>query len=132
MSFHTYPALVTCLALLVYLWTGIACGAARARHKIEAPAVTGAPEFERALRIQQNTLEQMMLFLPSLWLFSVYASAFWGGIIGLVFVAGRAYYILSYRRDPASRGPGFVTGFIATAVLLAGGLLGVLRFMLVS
>jgi len=127
-----FPAFVTCLALLVYLWTGIACAMARRRYNIVAPAVTGAPEFERALRIQQNTVEQLVLFLPSLWLFSHFLSPFWGGVLGLVFVLARAYYIFSYSRDPASRGPGFVIGYIATLVLLAGGILGIFRVWLGS
>jgi len=82
---------------------------------ILAPAVTGAPEFERAFRIQQNTLEQLIWFLPSLWLFAFYVSPTWGGILGLVWVGGRIHYALSYYRDPEARGPGFITGFASAA-----------------
>ena len=92
--------------------------------------MTGHPEFERYYRIQQNTLEQLVVFLPSLWVFATVVSPFWGGIIGLIFVAGRAFYVVSYARDPASRGPGFTIGAAATLVLLLGGLAGVLKVML--
>jgi len=47
----------------------VAACAERRRH---APAVTGAPEFRRAFRVQMNTLEQFVLFLPLLWLATVY------------------------------------------------------------
>jgi glutathione S-transferase len=125
-----FPALVTVLALLVYTAVFMATARARARHGIQAPAVTGAPEFERAFRIQQNTLEQLIWFLPSLWLFAFYVSPTWGGILGLVWVGGRIHYALSYYRDPEARGPGFITGFASAAVLLVGPFFGILADLL--
>jgi glutathione S-transferase len=122
----TFPALVSVLALLLYIAVFAAVGRARLRHGIKAPAVSGAPEFERAFRVQQNTLEQLVWFIPALWLFALYASPFWGGIIGLVWIAGRAYYAVSYYRDPETRGPGFLIGFASAALLLVGALIGIL------
>ncbi|MGC2415010.1 MAG: MAPEG family protein [Stellaceae bacterium] len=117
-----FPALVTALALLLYV---AGAGRMRHRHDIKAPAVTGAPEFERAFRVQQNTLEQLVWFIPSLWLFALYVSPAWGGVIGLVWIAGRAYYALSYYRDAETRGPGFMIGLASAAVLLVGALIGI-------
>ena len=121
-----FPALVSALALLLYVAVFVAAGRARRRFDVKAPAVTGPPEFERAFRVQQNTLEQLVWFIPALWLFALYASPSWGGILGLVWVAGRGYYALSYYRDPETRGPGFAIGFASAAILLAGGLIGIL------
>jgi glutathione S-transferase len=121
----TFPAFVTALALLVYAGVFMVTARARARYGIQAPAVTGAPEFERAFRIQQNTLEQLIWFLPALWLFAFYVSPGWAGIVGLVWIGGRIHYALSYYRDPEARGPGFITGFASAAVLLVGALLGI-------
>jgi len=126
----TFPALVTALALLVYAGVFMVTARARARYGIQAPAVTGAPEFERAFRIQQNTLEQLIWFLPSLWLFAFYVSPGWAGILGLVWIGGRIHYALSYYRDPEARGPGFITGFASAAVLLVGAFLGILADLL--
>jgi hypothetical protein len=117
---HLYPDLITCLALLVYLWTFVMCGKARGQYGVVAPATTGHPEFEKRFRIQQNTMEQLVLFLPSLWVFSTTVSQFWSGIIGLVWVVGRIVYGVSYARNPASRGPGFMIAGLATIVLLGG------------
>ncbi len=130
MSLALYPALITCLALILYVWTIAACARARGRYGIKAPAVTGHPAFERALRVQQNTVEQLLLFLPSLWIFALTLSPRWAGIIGLVFVAARLLYIVSYARNPAARGPGFTIGFAATLVLLLGALAGTLKLLL--
>ncbi len=121
----TFPALVSALALLLYVGVFVTAGRARRRYGIRAPAVTGAPEFERAFRVQQNTIEQLVWFLPSLWLFALYASPSWGGIIGLIWIAGRAYYAISYTRDPDTRGPGFLIGFASAGVLLVGALIGI-------
>ncbi len=120
-----FPALVIALALLLYVAVFAAAGRARHRYDIKAPSVTGAPEFERAFRVQQNTLEQLVWFVPALWLFALFASPLWGGILGLVWIAGRAYYALSYYRDPETRGPGFLIGFISAAALLVGALIGI-------
>lgn len=120
MTLHLYPGLVSCLALLVYLWTFFLCGRARSTHGIKAPATTGAPEFERAFRVQQNTLEQLVLFLPSLWLFSTSVSQIWGPAIGLIWVLGRVIYGLSYIRNPDSRSFGFALTLLPSIVLLVG------------
>jgi len=122
----SFPAVVTCLALSLYIVTFMIAGRARRRFAVRAPAVTGPPEFERALRVQQNTLEQLVWFIPALWLFALYVSPGWGGIIGLVWVGGRAFYAYSYYRDPDTRGPGFLIGLISAAVLLIGALIGAL------
>ncbi len=130
MPVHPYPALVTSLALLVYFWSFVVCGLARKTYRIEAPATTGHPEFERAFRIQQNTLEQLVLFLPSLWIFSLMVSPVWGAALGIVWVAGRVLYGLSYAHNPARRGPGFLLALLATMVLLLGGFAGTLWLMI--
>jgi glutathione S-transferase len=123
---ENFPALVTALALVLYAAVFIEAGRARHRYDVKAPAVSGPPEFERAFRVQQNTVEQLVLFLPALWLFAMYVSPLWGGIIGLVWIAARAYYAISYYRDAEARGPGFIVAMSASAVLLIGGLVGVL------
>jgi len=119
-----FPALVTVLALLLYAATGFRVGQMRARHNVMAPSVSGPPEFERAFRVQQNTLEQIVLFIPALWLFAFLVSPNWAGAIGLVWIGGRICYGSSYLRDPQKRGPGFLVAFGAAAVLLVGALVG--------
>jgi len=119
-------ALVTAFALIEYLWIGFSVGQARTQYGVAAPATSGNEIFERWFRVQQNTLEQLVVFLPSLWLFGHYVSGRIGALIGLVFIAGRYLYARGYIEDPAKRGRGFMIGFGATAVLLVGGLIGAL------
>ena len=117
-----WTELVTLLALVTYLGTMFHCGRMRARHHVMAPATTGHPAFERALRIQQNTLEQLVAFLPALWLFSILVNPMIGAALGLVWIVGRVIYAVSYARDPEKRGPGFGIAALALIVLLVGAL----------
>ena len=127
MQTHAYVAIVTLVALLVYFWMGLRVGSARKVSGIDAPAMTGHPALERAVRAHANTLEWLPIFLPSLWLCHI----FWQpqdqtGIIvaaiGVVWIIGRILYALGYAADPSKRALGFYIQFIAAAVLLFGAL----------
>src|SRR6266436_5906423 len=111
---------VTLASLLFYFWTSMRVATARARNKIIAPAVTGHPEFERAYRVQMNTLEWLPLFLPSLWLFAFYWNDGVAIAVGAVWIVGRIMYAISYVKDPSGRATGFAIQSLATAVLLFG------------
>lgn len=121
------PSLVTGLALLLYLVLIINVSRARGVYKVSAPAVTGDPGFDRVHRVQQNTLEQIVVFLPALWLFSVFTSPLWGAGIGLLWILARIHYAWSYYRDAAKRGPGYAIALGCSLVLLIGGIAGMLR-----
>jgi uncharacterized membrane protein YecN with MAPEG domain len=114
--------LVILLALLMYLGTLFYCGRQRAKHRIVAPATTGHPAYERALRIQQNTLEQLVVFVPACLLFSTLVNPMYGAILGAIWIAGRVVYAISYARAPESRGPGFIVAMLALLVLVVGAL----------
>lgn len=117
-------AIVTVLALLEYFGFSVLVARARAQTGIKAPAITGDPAFERHFRVHQNTLEQLVVFLPGLWLFGYYVDALIGAAIGLMFIVGRVVYYRGYVQDPAKRGAGFVIGEISTGILVLGGLVG--------
>lgn len=119
-------AIVTILALAQYILFAIQVGSMRGKHGIKAPAVTGHPEFERMFRVQQNTMEQLVAFIPALWIYAYLVNPFWGAGIGLVFIIGRFLYRAEYLKDPDSRGPGFSLTFIPTAVLLVWSLIDAL------
>jgi uncharacterized MAPEG superfamily protein len=119
---YGYVALVTLVALMVYVWMFMRVGSARQRLGVEAPAVTGHPEFERHFRVQANTLEGLIVFLPALWLFAIYLNSLAAAGIGVVWIIGRILYMLSYAKDPKTRSAGFGIQALATLVLLFGAL----------
>ncbi len=117
-------ATVAALMLVEYFVFAMLVGVARGKTGIEAPATTGDPRLERILRVQMNTLEQLIIALPSMWIFGLYISETWGAGLGLVFIVGRVIYCMGYVSDPKKRGPGFLIGYLATVVLMFGGLYG--------
>jgi len=118
--------IVTVLALIQYVVQGVRVGQARQRYGVEAPATTGHAIFERHFRVHQNTLEQLLIFLPAVWLFGLYVR--WGiaALLGVVFIVARFIYERGYVADPNQRTTGFVITAIVNGVLLIGALIGAL------
>lgn len=124
-----YPAFITLLALILYFVLGINVGRARVKYKVMPPQMSGDPNFERVLRVQQNTLEQLVLFLPAFWLFCQYVSPVWGSVLGAVWIVGRILYAWGYYQASEKRIPGFGIAALATIALLLGALIGVMRVL---
>ena len=122
-----YVDIVTALAVLQFLVFGFKVGAARGRYSVKAPAVTGNEIFERYFRVQQNTLEQLIIFLPSLYLFSRYFNPSVAAALGVVYLIGREVYAAGYVKEPAKRGLGFGLSSLPVMILLLGGLIGAVR-----
>ncbi|HEX7816952.1 MAPEG family protein [Dyella sp.] len=123
------PALVTLLNVLLQFFTLYLVGNARKRYDVKAPAISGHEGFERAWRVQMNTLEGTVMFLPVLWLATMYGFPGLAGIAGLVWLAGRLWYITTYLKDPASRGPAFMISLAAWAALVVLAGFGIVRAM---
>jgi glutathione S-transferase len=87
----------------------------------------GHPAFERAYRVQMNTLENAVVFLPVLWLFAAFVNEVWSAVLGAVWLAGRAWFAVAYQKDPATRGPGFTLSMFAFSVLALGSAWGVIK-----
>jgi uncharacterized membrane protein YecN with MAPEG domain len=119
---HLLVALVTLLSLLVYFWMSLRVAQARGKSGIAAPAMTGDPLLERAVRGHYNTLEWLPLYLASLWLFAIYWNDMVAAAMGVVWIIGRIVYVLGYAADPAKRSSGFLIQSVAVAVLLFGSL----------
>ena len=116
-------AIVTILALIQYYIFGLQVGQMRVKHSVKAPAVSGHPEFERMFRVQQNTLEQLVMFLPALWIYGYFGRPLWAAGAGIVYIIGRFIYKRSYVSDPSKRSLGFTIGIFATSFLLVAGLI---------
>lgn len=120
-----YVTLVVIIALFEYVFFTMRTGKARADSGLKAPAVTGNEIFERYFRIQQNTIEQIVVFIPSIYICGIYLHELAAAGIGLLFIIGRALYFRAYAAAPEQRGPGMIITVLSNVLLLLGGLAGV-------
>lgn len=123
---YLYAALITALTVLLVIMAMYFVGKARGKHQVHAPATVGPPEFERAFRAHQNTLEQTITFLPVLWLATIYSHELTAAILGAVWLLARVAYLLGYLKDAKKRGTGFMVSFVAFVILLGMGFWGII------
>ena len=119
-----YVAIVTMLLLIQYTMYSLMCGFARGKDTVVAPATSGDETFERAFRVQMNTLEQMAVTLPAMWVCAYFFSPLWAAGLGVMFMVGRLVYRQAYMRDPATRGTGMAIGFLANMAMIVLSLWG--------
>lgn len=124
---HDLVVLVALLSLLLVLYMSIRVGQGRYKYDIKAPATTGNPDFERLYRVHYNTLEQLPVYLVSLWVFSTYVMALAAAILGAVWIVGRVIFMVGYAQAAEKRSLGYAISGIATIILFLGALFGVVR-----
>jgi glutathione S-transferase len=122
-----WPALITLGVVVLLFVVSWNVGKARGKYKIKAPATTGDPAFERVFRVQMNTLENAVAFLPVLWLFAAFVSGIWSAALGAVWLAARVWYAVAYQKDSAKRGSPFGLSMLAFVALSLGAAWGVIR-----
>jgi uncharacterized MAPEG superfamily protein len=119
-----YVHIVALLAIIQFIYFGMLVGKARGKYGIKAPAMSGNEQFERVVRVQMNTLEQLVCFVPALLMAAVYWPQVYVAATGLVYLVGRMIYQKAYTADPAKRGLGFGLSFLPTTLLIVAGLVG--------
>ena len=122
-----YVELVAMLAVLQFFFFGAITGKARSDTGLKGPAVTGAENFERMYRVQTNTLETLVAFLPALFIAGRYWSPVLVAAIGLVYIVGRFIYWRSYVNNPPSRGMGFIISIVPTFLLIVLAIAGIIK-----
>lgn len=106
-------AVITVLAVFQYAIFSLMVGVVRRRFEVAAAATTGHPAFERYFRVQQNTLERLVIFVPSLWVFSCFVSPTVGVGLGLLFIIARTLYCIGYIKAVIKRSLGYGLGELA-------------------
>jgi glutathione S-transferase len=119
--------LIVALALLQFFAFGAAVGRARGKYRVAAPAVTGNEMFERYYRVQMNTLELLIMFIPAMWMFGFYVSANVAAGLGALFLIGRGIYFFAYVAEPKKRELGYVLSAAPVVALVIGAIVGTAR-----
>jgi glutathione S-transferase len=120
-----YVQLVAILAIFQFLAFGALTGQARRDSGLKAPTMTGHDGFERMYRVQMNTLETLVAFLPALFLAAPYWPAYLVAGLGIVYLVGRTLYWRAYVTDPGTRSLGFMLSILPTVVLAVLALVGI-------
>ena len=126
-----YTALVTVIAVAVTFYFSARVGIGRAKFDIKAPAMAGNPTFDRAVRVHANTVEQIVLFVPVLWIATSVAGDAWAAAIGSVWILGRLIYAAGYVAHADKRGLGMLVTLASTVVLVAISVWGVMQAFIV-
>ena len=113
---QSLPALATLAIVLWYMVTVFQVGRARSKYKIHAPATTGDPAFERYFRVQMNELENIVVFLPSMWIYALMGNPRIAAILGAVYLAGRIVYAIGYWSEARRRAIGYYVATTAFAL----------------
>ncbi len=122
-----WPFLITWLTLILLAAVAINVARARVRYGVKAPATTGSDPFERIFRVQMNTIEHAVVFLPALWMATFYWSPRWAAAGGAVWLVGRIWYAVGYARAAAQRSSGYYLSSIGLGALLVGSAIGWVR-----
>ena len=121
--------IIVMLALAEYIFFTVRVGASRGKLEVYAPACKGNETFERMFRVQQNTLEQLIIFIPATFAFAFYVSPVWVLVPGGIFLIGRFLYSIAYIKEPKSRAPGMIMTLFANAALVLVTLVNLLMNM---
>lgn len=125
-----YVTAIVMLALIQYFYFSLEVGRARGRFGVAAPATTGNEEFERYFRVQQNTLEQLVMFIPAIYATAYFGNPLYAAAAGVVFLVGRMLFFRSYVKDPASRTVGFLLSMVPSlGMVLAALILSCMTFL---
>jgi glutathione S-transferase len=123
-----WTAWATLAALVVYFWISVNVGRARRKYNVSAPSIDGPIKFQSIYRVQANTVEQFVLFLPALWMCAYFLDDRWAAAGGWIWVVGRIVYAVGYYRDPGKREIGFVMTILASIALMAGTIAGLVIY----
>lgn len=112
-----WTGLVTLLTLTVYFVLTYNVGRARKRFGIMPPDMTGPEDFMRVVRVHGNTVEQMLMFLPLLWMAAFAARDEIAAAIGVFWPLSRILYAAGYYKSVKGRVPGFLSGLLIVVIL---------------
>lgn len=123
--------LLIMLALIQYMVIAMIVASTRDKYGVHAPNTVGNPIWERLYRMQMNTMEQLIIFIPSVLAFAYFISSKWVLLPGITYLIGRLIYYRLYYKN-ANRIVGFSMTFASNIALVAGSLIGAILSLIRS
>ena len=122
-----YTIIVIIAALVQFQLFGLRTGVSRPKYNVPVPKTTGHEIWERIFRVHQNTMEQLVVFIPGMLAFTYYVSQMWAVGLGVCFILFRQYYSYMYIKNPPDRK--FPLSFFVNVILVLGSLIGVIMHL---
>jgi uncharacterized membrane protein YecN with MAPEG domain len=117
-------ALVLVLAAIEVMVLGFLVGRGREKYGVPAPATSGHPAWERLNRAHQNSLEQLVLFMPLFLAYCFNTGMQTGILLGVLYLIARVVYAVGYVRDADRRAAGAFLTAAVQAWLAVGAVIG--------
>ena len=118
-------AFITVIALMQVMVFQGRVARARNEFNVLGPATSGHPVWERYNRVHLNTVENLVAFIPLLWICGFFLNAWLAALLGALFVVARGIYSRAYIAEPSRRAAGSWLTFAALALLALGSLIGI-------
>jgi glutathione S-transferase len=125
-------AAVTLIAILIATGFSILVARTRIATGIHPPAMSGDPRLERALRVQGNTVESFIVFVPALWLATLYFQGWAPPVIGLIWCLGRIMFAAGYMQAAEKRHLGFRISMLSMLALVVLAAIGVVQGLMTA
>jgi glutathione S-transferase len=119
-----YTTLVTLIDMALYFLITVNVIRGRIKHKVEPPHLEGPAAFQRIVRVQMNTLEQLALHLPLLWISAFAMDDVFAAAFGIIWTFGRVIYARGYYAKANRRMKGFYITVTINIVLFVGAITG--------
>jgi glutathione S-transferase len=123
-----FPALATIVAVIVYFSQSFFVATGRSKYNVPVPKTMGVnDDFDRVWRVHYNTLEQMPIFLPLMWIFALTVSSFYAFVFGILWSIGRIAYMVGYYKSVKGRhNPIEMLSSVSVLVFVVGSLWAVI------
>lgn len=116
--------LIVVLAAIEVMVLGFLVGKARGTYGVKAPATSGHPDWERVNRAHQNSIEQLVVFIPLFLAYCFHVGQTTGIGLGVVFLIARVLYARGYIQQAERRSVGAFLTFAVQAWLAIGAVIG--------
>jgi len=120
MAMLSVVTLIMVLAVVEVMVLGFLVTRARETYGVRAPATAGHPAWERLNRAHQNSIEQLVLFMPLFLAYCFNTGLQTGILLGIVYLIARILYAVGYVRDPDRRAAGAFLTFAVQVWLAVG------------
>ena len=107
---YTLSALVTLSTSLMIFFLAFRVGMTRMKHKVKPYEDTKEKAVLIANRVHMNTIEMTVVYLPILWVATVFSSANLAWILGIAWFITRVGYAVAYTQKPKKRELPFIMG----------------------